>query len=296
MLLSCILKYVYILFHYLWLFVAFVLAMSRFLFPQVLNVQRSSDQRYIDTFEGVRAFSNALRVQNYPPFVLKYFPVKTMKLGKAGFEKFNASMLEIIKDMESKGITSSEDPAEGTFLEQWKAQGLSHDRISMNLADFLSASSDTTVNTTALGLCIVAKHPHVQEKAHMEVLSVIGRNGIITEESLHKLTYIKGIQREAARFQSVFPVPFARILDEDVVLGGYHIPAKTIVMLNVAAMGKDPEIFVDPEEFRPERWVRENKNDGKFGKQLIAAEIFGFGPRMCIGEFLYVNSIIGVDS
>ena len=143
MLLSCILKYVYILFHYLWLFVAFVLAMSRFLFPQVLNVQRSSDQRYIDTFEGVRAFSNALRVQNYPPFVLKYFPVKTMKLGKAGFEKFNASMLEIIKDMESKGITSSEDPAEGTFLEQWKAQGLSHDRISMNLADFLSASSDT---------------------------------------------------------------------------------------------------------------------------------------------------------
>ena len=45
----------------------------------------------------------------------------------------------------------------------------------------------------------LAKHPHVQEKVHDEVMSVVGREGVITEEVLQKLSYVKAIQKETAR-------------------------------------------------------------------------------------------------
>ena len=45
----------------------------------------------------------------------------------------------------------------------------------------------------------LAKHPHVQKKAHDEVMSVVGREGVITEEVLQKLSYVKAVQKETAR-------------------------------------------------------------------------------------------------
>ena len=45
----------------------------------------------------------------------------------------------------------------------------------------------------------LALNPQVQEKAHEEVLSVVGNDGIITDEAMHKLSYVKAIQKETAR-------------------------------------------------------------------------------------------------
>ena len=45
----------------------------------------------------------------------------------------------------------------------------------------------------------LAKHPRVQEKAYDEVMSVLGREGVITEEALQKLSYVKAVQKETAR-------------------------------------------------------------------------------------------------
>ena len=50
-----------------------------------------------------------------------------------------------------------------------------------------------------------------------------------------------------------------------------------LVYLNsVAAKNKD--IFPNPEVFDPERWARDKPNP-------FALLLFGFGPRMCYGEF-----------
>ena len=45
----------------------------------------------------------------------------------------------------------------------------------------------------------LAKHPRVQEKARDEVMSVVGREGVITEEVLQKLSYVKAVQKETSR-------------------------------------------------------------------------------------------------
>ena len=46
----------------------------------------------------------------------------------------------------------------------------------------------------------LAQHPEVQKKAHDEVVSVAGKDGVITDEVMQKLSYIKAIQKETARY------------------------------------------------------------------------------------------------
>ena len=45
----------------------------------------------------------------------------------------------------------------------------------------------------------LAKHPEVQKKAHDEVVSIAGKDGVITDEVMQKLPYIKAVQKEATR-------------------------------------------------------------------------------------------------
>jgi cytochrome P450 len=257
-------------------------AISRFLYPLPVCFQKTNDPRIYNIFEGMQDFINASSAYLYPEFVLKYFPVKAVKVGKEGFKKYKKATLEVLKEMEEKMKSSSEDFTEGTFMEQWKSQGLSYDAIIAIMADFMAAGTDTTVNTMGFVLHKLALNHQVQEKAHEEVLSVVGNDGIITDEAMHKLSYVKAIQKETARFSS-FSLGTARVLEENVVIGGYEIPAKTFVVITSGIMGQDQDIFEDPEEFRPDRWLRDTDNQKRHQQQL-ATGVFGFGPRNCLGR------------
>jgi cytochrome P450 len=174
-------------------------AIARFLYPKLLNVQRERDQRVVDTYDGMQLMFKALRLRYIPLWVLKYLPLKAMKEGKEGVRKYQTATHSILADMERNDNSTAKNPTEGTFYEQWKAQGWTHETILLVMADFLAAGTDTTINTTAYSLHQLAKHPEVQKKAHDEVVSVAGKDGVITDEVMQKLPYIKAVQKEATR-------------------------------------------------------------------------------------------------
>ena len=57
---------------------------------------------------------------------------------------------------------------------------------------------------------------------------------------------------------------------------------QTMIIISNAIMSQDPDIFEDPEDFRPERWLRDTDKKSR-SRQQLATGIFGFGPRMCLG-------------
>ncbi|KAJ2921248.1 hypothetical protein H1R20_g15846, partial [Candolleomyces eurysporus] len=136
---------------------------------------------------------------------------------------------------------------------------------------------ETTSISAACFFLALANHPEVQAKAHEEIDSVIG------PDRLPLLT-----DRE------VLPT-------EDDEYDGYFIPKGTMVLPNNWAMMHDPQVFENPFEFNPERYLK----DGKIDRSVPDAEFaaFGHGRRMCPGRqfsndglFLIVASILSVFS
>src|SRR5262249_28817340 len=69
------------------------------------------------------------------------------------------------------------------------------------------------------------------------------------------------------------------VVSERVSLGGYSLPPGTTIFVALAAIHRDPELFPQPSEFRPERFLEK-----PFARHEFLP--FGFGNRHCLGAAL----------
>ena len=122
-------------------------------------------------------------------------------------------------------------------------------------ADSLAAGLDTTGSSGAFLLYHLASNPEKQEKLYQEICNTIGPHGKLTEAALGRMRYLKACQTESQR---LLPASFgsSRLLQSDLVLGGFKVPAGSVVIRVGTSMSRDPANFSDPDEFVPERWVR----------------------------------------
>ena len=70
---------------------------------------------------------------------------------------------------------------------------------------------------------------------------------------------------------------FLRVYERDVVIGGFLIPARSIVVRAGSFTQMDPEMFPEPEQFIPERWLRGHKQ--RHNADSFANIPFGHGAR-----------------
>ena len=83
---------------------------------------------------------------------------------------------------------------------------------------------------------------------------------------------------------------FSRRTTEPLTLGGRCVPAGIMCLVSPALLHRDPRWWAEPEQFRPQRWLRrEHGQSDRFdpkapGQPRGAFLPFGAGPRMCIGE------------
>ncbi|CAI0415079.1 unnamed protein product [Linum tenue] len=157
---------------------------------------------------------------------------------------------------------------------------LTFDHIKALLMNIFVGGTDSSAATVIWTMTYLVKNPGVMAKAQREVRELIGKKGFVNEEDMQQLAYLKAVIKESMRLQPTAPLLVPRESTEDCRLGGYEIPAKTIVYVNIWAIGRDPETWGEnPEEFRPERFMENSSIDVKGADfELIP---FGAGRRMC---------------
>jgi cytochrome P450 len=140
------------------------------------------------------------------------------------------------------------------------------------------AGHETTALTLTWTWYLLAQHPRVKDKLVSEWLRVLaGRSP--TADQLQQLPYTAAVIAEAMRlFPPVYVI--GREATRDLELGGYRVKRGYTVLMSQWVNHRDPQYFLEPEEFHPERW--ENGLAKRIPK--FAYYPFGGGQRMCIGS------------
>ena len=147
--------------------------------------------------------------------------------------------------------------------------------------DSMTAGIDTTGSSACFLLYHLATNPDKQEILYKEIIDVIGKDGAMTESAMGKMKYMKAVQAESQR---IMPAIWgtSRQFERDVVIGGYNIPAGTVVVKAGSFTAMDPNNFADPDKFLPERWLRGHAC--RHNADSFANIPFGHGARSCVGQ------------
>ncbi|KAI7729070.1 LOW QUALITY PROTEIN: hypothetical protein M8C21_023344, partial [Ambrosia artemisiifolia] len=148
------------------------------------------------------------------------------------------------------------------------------------LMDMVVGGTDTTSNTVEFALAEIMSHPEILTKAQQELEMVVGKDNIVEESHINNLPYLYAIMKETLRFHAILPLLVPHCPSESCVIGGYMIPKGARVFVNVWAIHRDPTIWENPLEFKPERFL-----DGKWdhtGNDFSYIP-FGSGRRICAG-------------
>ncbi|KAL5718038.1 hypothetical protein ACHQM5_010979 [Ranunculus cassubicifolius] len=146
------------------------------------------------------------------------------------------------------------------------------------ILDMFIAGTETTQTTLEWLMAELVSHPHVLNKLQDEVRRVVGTKHKINEEDIYQMEYLKCVIKEGLRLHPPIVLSMPRVTTASVEIEGYHIPAKTRVLVNIWAICRDPKTWDKPDEFIPERFLNNSVDYKGAHFEFIP---FGAGRRGC---------------
>jgi cytochrome P450 len=149
------------------------------------------------------------------------------------------------------------------------------------------AGHETTANALAWTWYLLSQNPEAEARLHAELDAVLGDRAPAVED-LPRLRYAESVLAESMRLYPPAWILGRRVLTPYAV-GGFDIPAGSIVVVCQWVTHRDARYFPDPERFDPERWRPEIRD----ARPKFSYFPFGGGPRVCIGEgFAWMEGVL----
>lgn len=151
------------------------------------------------------------------------------------------------------------------------------------------AGHETTANALAWTWHLLTQHDSVRIKMKAEIDAVLGPDRLPGLDDVAKLTFTTAVFSEAMRIFPPVWVVGRRAL-EDVTIGDYEVPKRTIVIMSQYLVHRDERFWPGAMEFRPERWLDAAAQEAR---PKFAYFPFGGGARVCIGDgFAWAEGVI----
>ena len=161
---------------------------------------------------------------------------------------------------------------------------LTSENLIITMGELFIAGMETTASTLCWAILYLIHYPIVQQMLHQELDQVIGADRLPELEDKKNLPYLEATITEILRFSSLGPLSVPHKTTVDTTLQGYSIPKGTTVITNLWSLHHDPEIWANPDAFKPERFLDE---EGNFVPPKADRFLpFSAGRRVCIGETL----------
>jgi cytochrome P450 len=149
------------------------------------------------------------------------------------------------------------------------------------------AGHETTANALAWTFYLLARNPDAERELHRELDEVLAGR-LPAPDDYARLPYTEMVLAESMRLRP--PAwGIGRYAAEDVTIGSWGVPARSLVLVSQWVTHRDPRFWPDPERFDPLRFTAE----GRAARPKMAYFPFGAGPRVCIGEsFAWMEGVL----
>ena len=214
-------------------------------------------------------------IWNWP----EWLPVSRNRTFNAAVAELDAIVFDIIRrrrqdpgdvDDVLSILMKVRDPETGT--------GMSDRQLRDEVLTLLLAGHETTANWLAWTWYLLAEHPDVERRLHGELAQHLSARAPQLSD-LPRLSFVRQVADESLRlYPPVWGIDREAIADD--VIGGYHVPAGSIVITSQYLIHRNPEFWPNPERFDPDRFTPEQVAS----RPKHAFFPFGGGPRQCIGQ------------
>nr|XP_043618290.1 cytochrome P450 CYP82D47-like [Erigeron canadensis] len=147
----------------------------------------------------------------------------------------------------------------------------------------IASSADTTTVMLTWTLCLLVNNPHALKKVQEELDNLVGRDRQVNESDIINLVYLQAVVKETMRLYPAGRLGGMREFSEDCTVVGYHVPKGTWLVTNLWILQQDPEVWSNPSEFRPERFLEGNHKHVDVKGANFELIPFGAGRRSCPG-------------
>jgi cytochrome P450 len=175
----------------------------------------------------------------------------------------DALIYELIEERRSAG--EDRDDVLSMLLDARHEDGSPMSEIELRdeLMTLLVAGHETTASALAWAFERIARTPRVGDR-------------LAEEAESDDDAYVTATIQEALRRRPVIPNAAPRLVKKPVTVGGWDYPTDILLVASAYLVHHDPEIYPDPYEFRPERFLDESPGTYTWIP-------FGGGRRRCLG-------------
>jgi cytochrome P450 len=151
-----------------------------------------------------------------------------------------------------------------------------------HIPTLFGGSFETCQTVLAWTLALLAQHPRVASDLYDEVRGAVG-GAPVTLDRVSRLPLLDAVMKESMRVLPPVPLQW-RAAVTDTTLQGFPVTAGSRVLLSALLTNRAPELYPEPDRFKPERWSAINPS-------VYEYSAFGAGPRACIGYSFGVSMV-----
>ncbi|OEL38092.1 Cytochrome P450 76M5 [Dichanthelium oligosanthes] len=197
-----------------------------------------------------------------------------------------AQLYELFHGLVDRRLASGEnhgDMLDAVLLERHAKSQLTRSDIAKLFTDMFIGASETSNLTVEWATAHLLRHGDKMEKLRAEIAASLGSKDFVEEGDLGNLPYLHAVVKETLRLHPAVPVVTREVAADGVSLGGFPMATGTCILVNLWAIGRDPDVWPDqPEAFMPERFLGAGAALHFRGSDF-AYRPFGAGRRMCPG-------------
>ena len=156
----------------------------------------------------------------------------------------------------------------------------SESTLKATIRQLFIGGTDTTAQTLRWAMLYMSHYPDIQDRVQREIDATVGRNRLPKLADKPNLQYTQAVLLEIQRLATISRLGNPHACSKTTTLNGLTIPEGSIVISNLWAVHRDPDLWPEPYKLKPERFL----ND--VGKVVNREQMIPFSTGKLCKEFL----------